>query len=102
MNELQRQVDELIDEFGGYWKPFEMLAALVEELGELADEILKAEGIKGTGNRERLEEEFGDVMSALACMANHYGIDLTGALKGSIEKYRKRDANRWARSKREE
>ncbi|ASJ10794.1 hypothetical protein A3L12_05515 [Thermococcus sp. P6] len=102
MNELQRQVDELIEEFGGYWEPFEMLAALVEELGELSEEILKVEGVKGTGNRKRLEEEFGDVMFALACMANHYGIDLVGALKGSIEKYRKRDMARWARNKRGE
>ncbi len=44
MNEFQRRVDELIEEFGGYWEPFQMLAALVEEVGELADELLKVEG----------------------------------------------------------
>ena len=36
MNELQKKVDELIKEFGGYWEPFEMLAAVVEELGEFS------------------------------------------------------------------
>ncbi len=95
MNELQRQVDELVAEFGGYWEPFQMLAAFVEEVGELADELLNVEGIKGAGNRDRLEEELGDVMFALACIANYYRIDLLDALQKSIEKYRERDSGRW-------
>ncbi len=55
MNEHQVRVDELIRELGGYWGPFEMLAALTEEVGELADEILKMEGVKGRGSPESLE-----------------------------------------------
>ncbi len=94
MNEHQARVDELVREMGGYWKPFEMLTALVEEVGELADELLKVEGVKGKGNRDSLEEELGDVMFALACIANYYGIDLLKALKGSVEKYRIRDKSR--------
>ncbi|ASJ12294.1 MazG nucleotide pyrophosphohydrolase domain-containing protein [Thermococcus thioreducens] len=99
MNELQRRVDELITEFGGYWEPFQMLAAFVEEVGELADELLKAEGIKGEGKWSKLEEELGDVMFALACIANYYKIDLLDALGKSIEKYRERDRKRWPSSR---
>ena len=46
MKKLQEKVDTLIKEFGGYWEPFTMLAAVIEELGELSNEILKLEGIK--------------------------------------------------------
>ncbi len=88
---LQSEVDELVRALGGYWKPFEMLAALVEETGELADAMLALEGVKGKGSKEPLVEEIGDVLFALACIANHYEIDLEAALKATIEKYRRRD-----------
>ncbi len=77
---------------GGYWKPFEMLAALVEELGELADAMLAHEGVKGNPSREKLMEELGDVLFALLCIANYYGIDARDALRETIEKYRVRDS----------
>ncbi|NJE31014.1 hypothetical protein E3E38_08160 [Thermococcus sp. 18S1] len=95
MNEHQEKVDRLVREFGGYWGPFEMLAALMEEVGELADELLKVEGVKGAGEKERLEEEIGDVVFALACIANYYGVDLLNALEKSVNKYQVRDKNRW-------
>ncbi len=88
---LQSEVDELVKALGGYWKPFEMLAALVEETGELADAMLALEGVKGNGSREALVEEIGDVLFALACISNYYGIDLEEALRSTIEKYRRRD-----------
>lgn len=87
---LQGEVDELIRALGGYWKPFEMLAALLEETGELAEAMLAIEGVKGRGSRENLVEEIGDVLFALACIANHYGVDLEDALSRTIEKYRLR------------
>ena len=96
MNEHQQRVDELIREFGGYWNPFEMLAALMEEIGELADELLKIEGIKENGDPEKLREELGDVMFALSCIANYYNVDLLNALKESVRKYRERDGDRWS------
>ncbi|NJE07791.1 hypothetical protein E3E31_04510 [Thermococcus sp. M39] len=95
MKKLQKEVDKLIKEFGGYWRPFEMLAAVMEELGELSDEMLKFEKIKGKGSIEKLEEELGDLMFALFCIANYYGIDVEKALLNSIAKYRNRDKLRW-------
>ncbi|MBP1912486.1 MazG nucleotide pyrophosphohydrolase domain-containing protein [Thermococcus stetteri] len=91
MNELQRKVDELIQKQGGYWPPFQMLAALVEEVGELADVMLAVEGVKGHGEKERLEEELGDVLYALLCIANYYGIDASHALETTVIKYSTRD-----------
>ncbi len=95
MNELQRHVDEVISNFGGYWRPFEMLAALMEEIGELSEALLAFEGPKGSGSLEEVNEEIGDVMFALTCIANHYGIDILEALAESIEKYKSRDRHRW-------
>lgn len=95
MNELQKKVDDLIKEFGGYWEPFEMLAAAVEELGEFSREMLRYENIKEEGNREKLEEEFGDLLFTLACIANYYGLDMCSALDRSISKYSNRDRARW-------
>ncbi|WP_297550393.1 nucleotide pyrophosphohydrolase [Thermococcus sp.] len=92
MNEWQELVDGLIRELGGYWKPFEMLAALMEELGELADAMLGYEGVKGKATKDKLQEELGDVLFALICIANHYGIDAGKALRASVEKYQKRDS----------
>jgi NTP pyrophosphatase (non-canonical NTP hydrolase) len=71
-----------------------MLAALVEEVGELADAMLAFEGVKGKADKAKLEEELGDVLFALACIANFYGFDMEGALHKSVEKYRRRDLDK--------
>lgn len=95
MKELQKEVDRLVKEFGGYWEPFEMLAAVTEELGELAREMLELEGIKGRGDRKKVEEELGDLLFSITCIANFYGIDISSALRRSISKYKERDSGRW-------
>ncbi|WP_297535910.1 MazG nucleotide pyrophosphohydrolase domain-containing protein [Thermococcus sp.] len=95
MKRLQKEVDELINEFGGYWKPFEMLAAAVEELGELADAMLAYERIKGEGSLDKIQEELGDLFFALLCIANGYGIDAEKAVRDTIRRYRARDSAKW-------
>ena len=96
MERLQREVDKVIKSFGGYWEPFEMLGAVVEELGELSREMLKFEGIKEKGEKQKVKEELGDVLFALLCIANYYEIDAEEALLESISKYSTRDKNRWS------
>ena len=91
MNELQKKVDGLIQMQGGYWPPFQMLAALIEEVGELADSMLAFEGVKGEGDIKKVEEELGDVLYALLCIANYYGMDALAALEKTIAKYAERD-----------
>ncbi|MCO6040290.1 MazG nucleotide pyrophosphohydrolase domain-containing protein [Thermococcus alcaliphilus] len=98
MERLQREVDRVIKSFGGYWEPFEMLGAVVEELGELSREMLKFEGIKKDEGNSRIEEELGDVLFALICIANYYNINLEKALDKTISKYSFRDKERWRSS----
>ena len=91
MKELQRRVDELIRKMGGYWTPSQMLTALVEEVGELADVILSFEGVKGVKDHDKLKEELGDVLFALICIANYFEVDMEDALMETIKKYLERD-----------
>lgn len=95
---IQIMVDEWIKNFGGgYWKPLSMLAALVEEVGELARVLNSMEIGKSNYSFEHLIEEIGDVLFALTCISNYYNIDLENALKYTLNKYTKRDFNRWVK-----
>lgn len=94
VSEAQSIVHEFILNTGGYWPPFEMLAAISEEVGELSKILQIIEGSrvqKERSNFEKLEEEVGDVFFALICFANAYKISLGEALIKTVEKYRKRD-----------
>lgn len=101
LREAQAEVDAWIGQFKeGYWPPLANLARLVEEVGELAREINHRHGPK----RKRAEEgeadlalEMGDVLFVLCALANEQGVDLEAGLRGVLEKYRGRDAERWER-----
>lgn len=97
---IQKTVDDWIGQFEeGYWPPLSMLAALTEEIGELAREINHREGHKKkrTGNESDLGLELADVLFSLICIANHYHINMEEAFKADIEKYTERDMNRWTK-----
>ncbi|MEM0084328.1 MAG: nucleotide pyrophosphohydrolase [Candidatus Methanomethylicia archaeon] len=94
--DLQNMVDEWIKNFGGgYWKPLSMLAALMEEVGELSRILNSMEIGKSECNFESLLEEIGDVFFALICISNYYRINLEDALKYTLNKYTVRDFDRW-------
>ena len=98
LSTLQRQVDEWVVGNGGYWDPMSLLARLAEEVGELAREYNHAFGAKhkkDSDPRRGIEEELGDLLFILTCMANERGVDLGVALGGVLEKYDRRDALRW-------
>ena len=40
LDEIQKSVDIWIQQNGGYWSPLAMLAAVMEELGEVSRELL--------------------------------------------------------------
>ena len=46
LQELQKEVNEWISQYGGYWPPLSMLARFTEETGELAREFNHAYGTK--------------------------------------------------------
>ena len=78
-----------------------MLAALVEEVGELAKEINSQEGHKPKKTDDsdtNIIMELGDILFALICLANNYNIELDDALKQVMAKYDVRDMERWNRT----
>jgi NTP pyrophosphatase (non-canonical NTP hydrolase) len=101
LNEAQARVDAWISQFEeGYWPPLVNLARLVEEVGELARELNHRYGAKvkrGDEPEQDLALEMADVLFVLLALANEQGIDLSEALERTLEKYRLRDSDRWAR-----
>ncbi|KAB2333664.1 nucleotide pyrophosphohydrolase [Bacillus mesophilum] len=101
MKELQKEVDNYISQFKeGYFSPLAMTARLTEELGELAREINHHYGEKPKKNSEdekAIEEEMGDVLFVLICMANSLHIDLQDAHDRVMHKFNTRDKDRWTR-----
>ena len=99
LSQLQFEVDTLIQSMGGYWTPFAMFLSLAEEVGELARQINHYEKIKikkPSEPKKGLDEEIGDTLYSLICIANYYKIDLAKSLRDVMEKYRTRDANRYS------
>lgn len=94
----QKKIDKWILDHGGYWSPLSMLGAIIEELGEVAKEINHLEGYKPKKSYESatsLGQELADVIFAIICVANYYKVDINNELKLTIEKYTKRDSNRF-------
>lgn len=101
IKEAQRQVDAWISQFEeGYWPPLDNLARLMEEVGELARELNHRFGSKPKKVEEpdrELALELADVLFVLLVIANEQGLDLDDGLTRVLEKYRKRDGDRWTR-----
>lgn len=99
MKVLQKEVDDYIGQYKeGYFPPFEMLARMTEELGELAREVQHVHGMKKkktTEAKKSMEEELGDLLFVLICFANAEKIDMQKAHDRIMEKFRVRDQDRW-------
>ncbi len=61
----------------------DVIAKINEEAEELAEMI-------PTGNQDRIEDEFGDLMFTLANLSRHLKVDPENALRRTNEKFRKR------------
>lgn len=100
LDELQKIVDEFINEIGGYWDDSVILARLIEELGEVARVIQRLEGFRPIPEdsdidlKAELELEMGDLLFVLISLANKRNVNLEDALRKVIEKYRRRDLPR--------
>lgn len=98
---LQKEVDGYIGQFKeGYFPPLTLLARLTEELGELAREVNHYYGEKKkkpTEAEKTVEEELGDLLFVVICMANSLHIDLAAALEKDLNKFRTRDKDRWTK-----
>ncbi|MHA1731279.1 MAG: MazG nucleotide pyrophosphohydrolase domain-containing protein [Promethearchaeota archaeon] len=106
MSELQKKVDLLVSAEGGYWEPLAMLAASIEELGEVSRELNALEGPKKKksgktthGNDfEVLSEELGDLLFSITCLFNYYKIDMDSSIEKVLSKYKMRDRGRFTSS----
>ncbi len=95
MTELQilcEKVDALIESLGGYWSKEWLLQPVLEELGEFSKELQIDAGLhpgKST-TKEKLEEEFGDLIFAVIALGRGLEIDIEKALMNTIRKYQTR------------
>lgn len=100
--EAQNIVDNWIKEHGvRYFDVKTNMIVLTEEVGEMARVIARQYGEQSVKDGEilNLEEEIADVLWVLICIANQTGIDLTEAMKKTIEKKTNRDKNRHKENK---
>ena len=97
IREAQRLVDQWIRQYGvRYFSELTNMACLTEEVGELARIMARRYGDQSfkEGEPQDPSDEMADVLWVLLCLANQTGVDLTEALRKSIEKKTKRDALR--------
>lgn len=95
--EAQRMVDEWIKTYGvRYFSELTNMAVLTEEVGELARVMARKYGDQSfkAGENTDPSEEMADILWVLLCLANQTGVDLTDALRKSMQKKTKRDATR--------
>ncbi len=100
LTQLQSRVDAYIGQYEeGYFPPFEMLARLAEEVGELSREVQHVYGHakKKQTDQNNIEQETGDLFFTLICFANAHGIQLEDALLQVLHKFETRDKDRWTR-----
>lgn len=96
LHDLQAQIQQWADRYwqGEYWPPLANLARLSEETGEVAraiNQIYGPKNIKDTETAAELQEELGDLLFVLLCLANSTQVDLQEGFDGALEKYRVRD-----------
>lgn len=70
---LQAQVHEMIQAIGGYWRPVNAVARLLEELAELGQELTAADA---EGEQGKLAGEFADLWIISTCLANQFTLTL--------------------------
>lgn len=101
LNEMAKIVDEYIGQFEeGYFSPLALLASLSEEVGELAKEINHFYGEKPKRKDEdenTVGMELADCLFILLCFANALDIDLNQAFIRMMDKFNKRDKDRWTK-----
>lgn len=96
----QKLIDDWICTIGGgYFSQLTNMALLTEEVGELARVIARKYGeqIAKPGDLDKdLSEELADVLWVTICLANQCGVNLEDALRESIDKKSRRDADRFS------
>jgi NTP pyrophosphatase (non-canonical NTP hydrolase) len=99
LKEVQKDVEDWVSQYKiGYFEPHQILARLIEEVGELAREINHLYGPKKKKSSEETKEmsdEMADIIFTLCCLANSKGIDLDESWQRMMDKIRTRDDKRF-------
>jgi len=99
MEKYQKELDNWFKKTGWpYWNQHEILARLIEEVGELArlvNHLYGPKKKKADEKEQNVEEEIGDIIYTLICYANANNINLDRAIEKSISKVMLRDKNRF-------
>jgi NTP pyrophosphatase (non-canonical NTP hydrolase) len=93
LNDLSKKIDDLIRDLGGYWPKEWLLQPVMEELGEFSKELQIDAGLhpNKTSTKEKLAEEYGDLLFAVMALGRGLKIDIEQALQNTISKYNLRD-----------
>lgn len=97
IQQLVDEYDKIADFLNEKWplkntdqKVFARTMKIVEELGELADEILTSMNLQRNSkierfSRENLEDEFADVLGSLLLLGKELNIDIEEVIKKKIQ-----------------
>jgi NTP pyrophosphatase (non-canonical NTP hydrolase) len=94
INKLYKIAEGLNNRFQDGNDPFEIVARLAEECGEVAAEVnhFERKGVKveryGEPDRDKFAKELQDVIRAVLQLALHYGLE--AELNASVEEYYQR------------
>lgn len=100
LKEYQKSVDEWIKKYGvRYFDVKTNMILLVEEVGELARFIAREYGEQSFKKDELhvqklIENEMGDILFVLTCLANQMQLDWEEIVRENFEKKTKRDTER--------
>ncbi|MFO7939218.1 MAG: nucleotide pyrophosphohydrolase [Bacteroidales bacterium] len=98
LEELQERIDQWIKTHGvRYFNELTNMALLTEEVGELARIIARTYGEQSSKEGDmdkKLEEELGDVLFVLLCIANQTGTDMSRVMEQNLRKKTFRDKDR--------
>jgi NTP pyrophosphatase (non-canonical NTP hydrolase) len=91
---MQERVKAFVESHGLQTDVAHRVLDLASELGEVAKEVLKGTNYGAATFKPgpNWDSELGDLMFALACIANSTGVDLENALEGALKKYSDRIA----------
>ncbi len=97
IQELQKQVDDWVSNYGGrYFNELTNMAILSEEVGEVARIVSRKYGEQSfkDSDHKDLGEELADVLFVVMCLANQTNTDLQKAFSDKMELRTLRDAER--------
>lgn len=99
IKEYQTRVDDWIKEYGvRYFDERTNGLILMEEVGELARLLARVYGEQSfkskIDEKKELQNEIGDVLFVLTCLANQMGIDLEQVIDDNFSKKTSRDFDR--------